>query len=224
MPMKGGPGDLTVIDRWEAGVGWIAHPEEGMQRASHALATDEGVWVVDPVDAPGVDDLLADLGEVTGVVVCLDRHERDAATVARRHGVPVVLPAWMRGVAADLDAPTERFGDRLGETDYRALTVRDSSVPPWQEVALIDDGTLYVPEAVGTASFFRAPGERVGVHPMLRPFPPRRVLGDLAPERLLVGHGEGILDGAASALRDALAGARRRAPAAYAGALRSMFG
>ncbi|MFB6301593.1 MAG: hypothetical protein ABEH78_01845 [Haloferacaceae archaeon] len=224
MSMKGDSPDLRGIDRWGEGLGWLAHPEEGMRRASHALAADGGVWVVDPVDAPGVDDLLADLGEVVGVVICLDRHERDAVTIARRHDVPVFVPDRMSGVAEGLDATTERFGNRLGDSDYRALTVRDSSLPPWQEVALTDGETLYVPEAVGTAPFFRAGGERVGVHPMLRPFPPRRALGELEPDRLLVGHGEGVLADATAALRDALAGARRRAPAAYAGALREMLG
>jgi hypothetical protein len=224
MPMKGGSPDLRIVDRWESGAGWIAYPEEGMRRASHALATDDGVWVVDPVDAPGVDDLLADLGEVAGVVICLDRHERDAVGIARRHDAPVFVPDRMHGVADDLDTATERFGTRLGGTDYRALTVRNSSLPPWQEVALTDGETLYVPEAVGTAPFFRAGDERVGVHPMLRLFPPRRALGGLEPDRLLVGHGAGVEEDAARALRDALAGARRRAPAAYAGALRAALG
>ncbi|MFB6281517.1 MAG: hypothetical protein ABEH40_05820 [Haloferacaceae archaeon] len=224
MPIKGGTPDLREIDRWEGGVGWIAYPDEGMARASHALATDEGVWVLDPVDAPGVDDLLAEFGDVAGVVICLDRHRRDAAAVARRHDAPVLVPDRMDGVADDTDAAVERFAGALGDTDYRALTVRNSSLPRWQEVALTDGETLYVPEAVGTAPFFRADGERAGVHPMLRPMPPRRALGDLDPDRLLVGHGEGVLDDGGAALRDALEGARRRAPAAYAGMLRALLG
>jgi hypothetical protein len=226
MPMKGDSPDLRAIDRWDGGVGWLAHPDEGMQRASHAVVGDgdggdePAVWVFDPVDAPGVDDLLADLGAVAGVVVCLDRHARDAATVANRHDAPVYLPHWMDGVAGALDAPVERFGRELPDSGYRAVRVRDSSLPPWQEVALANDaGTLYVPEAVGTAPYFRAPGERLGVHPMLRLTPPRRALGGLDPDRVLVGHGQGVLTDAGEALRDALDGSRRRAPAAYLGAL-----
>jgi hypothetical protein len=223
MPLKGGRAELREIDRWDGGLGWIAYPDERMQRASHALDTDDGVWVVDPVDAPGVDDLLAELGEVTGVALCLDRHKRDAAAVARRHDVPVAIPEWMDGVASKLDAPVERFGHELGDSGYRVRRVRDASLPPWQEAALYGpDDTLLVAEAVGTASFFRAGDEALGVHPMLRPIPPRDELGDLSPERILVGHGEGIFDDATAALRDALGGARRRIPAAYAKMVREM--
>jgi hypothetical protein len=241
MPMKGrGTGQLREIDRWDGGVGWLAHPEEGMQRASHALAVDSSerspagsrtesgdveAWVVDPVDAPGVDDLLASVGEVAGVVVCLDRHKRDAAAVARRHDVPVYVPDWMTGVASELDAPTERFGRELADTGYRALTIVDRSLPPWQEVGLYHDetGTLVVPEALGTASYFCAPGEVLGVHPMLRPAPPKRAFSGLDPERVLVGHGEGVFDDAATAVRDALDNARSRLPAAYARAFRELL-
>jgi hypothetical protein len=241
MPMKGsGTPRLQEIDRWDGGVGWLAHPDEGMQRASHVLAADpeardsadsEGqsgdgeAWVVDPVDAPGVDDLVASVGDVAGVVVCLDRHKRDAAAVARRHDVPVYLPTWMTGVADDIDAPTERFGRELADTGYRSLKVVDRSFPPWQEAALYHDesGTLVVPEAVGTAEYFCAPGERLGVHPMLRLSPPKRAFRSLDPERVLVGHGAGVFEGASTALHEALDNARARLPAAYARAFRSLI-
>ena len=222
MPLKGGRAELREIDRWADGVGWIAYPDEQMQRASHALVGDDGLWVVDPVDAPGLDDLLAEFGDVAGVAVCLDRHERDAGTVAARHDAPVYVPEWMDGVASSFDEPVERFGGELGDSGYRVRRVRDASLPPWQEAALYTDETLLVPEAVGTASFFRAGSERLGVHPMLRPIPPRRALADFDPERVLVGHGEGVVTDAGDALRDALAGARRRLPAAYAKMVREM--
>ncbi|MFB6129220.1 MAG: hypothetical protein ABEJ28_00170 [Salinigranum sp.] len=224
MALKGeGAARLREVDRWDGGAGWIAYPEEGMERASHALAVDGRVWVVDPVDAPGVDDLLAEFGEVAGVVVGLDRHRRDAAALANRHGASVYLPEWMTGVARDLDAPVERYGFELADTGFRAIPVRNSSLPKWQEVALYreSDGTLVVPEAVGTAAYYRAPGERLGVHPLLRLVPPRHALSWLEPERVLVGHGAGVFDDATGALREALANARRRLPAAYAGVLRS---
>jgi hypothetical protein len=129
----------------------------------------------------------------------------------------------MDGVASAFEPPVERFGTALGDSGYRVRRVRDATVPRWQEVALYGpDDTLLVPEAVGTAPFFRADSERLGVHPMLRPIPPRRALGDLAPERILVGHGEGVFRDASQALHDALAYARRRLPAAYAKAVREM--
>jgi hypothetical protein len=222
---------MAEIDRFDGGVGWLAHPDETMQRASHALSTEAGVVVCDPVDAAGVDDLLADLGPVAGVVVCLDRHLRDAVTVAERHDATVYAPDWL-GVGADLrkrgagdgGPPLELVSGRVPGTDYRLRRV--VNWPIWHETALYReaDGTLYVPEAVGTTDYFRASDERLGVHPMLRAVPPRDALDGLAPERVLVGHGAGIHEDATPALRDALAGARRRAPGAYLQAAKTMLG
>jgi len=222
MPMKGsGATALREIDRFEGGVGWIAYPEERMQRASHALVDDGDVWVIDPVDADGVDGLLADLGEVAGVVVLLDRHTRDADVIARRHGVSVHRPAWMDSVDSDLSAPIEDLGRTLGESGYAVHELLDT--PVWREAYLYhaDDRTLVVPEALGTAPYFRTAGERVGVHPMLRLWPPRD-LGDRAADRILVGHGEGVMRDAAAAIGDTVGNARRRTPGLYAEAVRDL--
>lgn len=226
MAMKGsGAADLTVVDEFDGGVGWQAYPDETMERTSHALSVDGDVWVFDPVDAEGVDDLIEGLdGELAGVVVGLDRHKRDAADVASRHDVAVHIPNWMTGVASKLDARVERFGRELG--GLRAIAVRDSSIPPWQEVALFDEdgGTLYVPEAVGTAPFMRTDDERLGVHPMLRLIPPRRALGGLTPERVICGHGAGVLDDGSEALALALDRSRDTAHKLYLKSLRTFLG
>jgi hypothetical protein len=217
MPMKGsGRAEYEAIDRFGGGVGWIAYPDERMQRASHALETDEGVWLVDPVDATDLDDLI-EFSDLAGVVVLLDRHTRDAARLARQHDVSVHIPSWMSGV--DLDAPVERFDGRLSETGYR---LRQISTPLWQEAALYHDeeGTLVVAEAVGTAEYVRTDAERLGVHPALRLLPPRQSFRDFAPERVLVGHGTGIHENADAALSEALSESRRRAPSLYAKAAR----
>jgi len=221
--MKGsGPAtDWTVVDRWDGGVGWLAYPDERMQRAGHALATDEGVWVTDPVDTPGLDDLLAEYGDVRGVVVQLDRHLRDAGTVASRHGVPVYVPEWFDGVDGDVEAPTERLGGRLPGTDYEVRQVVDNRA--WQEAALWDGETLVVAEAVGTVEYFVTGRHRVGVHPALRVKPPRRSLGSYSPGRVLVGHGAGVEEGAATALSEALSAARRTAPRLYVEALSGLL-
>lgn len=213
--------DFEEIDRYDHGVGWFAHPGERMERASHAIAVDGDVWVVDPVDADGLDDLLAEFGTVAGVVVLLDRHTRDAAAIANRHDVPVYLPEHFVGMTSDLGARVVRFGDELADTGIQAHTVVDNRL--WQEVALYDrrDGTLIVPESVGTAEYFCVDDEPLGVHPMRRAVPPRRQLGRFAPERLLVGHGEGVTENAATTLQDALSTARRRAPRLYAKAARA---
>ena len=215
--------DFREIDRFEGGVGWIAHPEERMQRASHALAVDDEVWVIDPVDAEGLDGLFAEFGDVAGVVVTLDRHKRDAAAIARRHRVPVYLPEFFDGVTDDIDTAVARFSDELSDTGIRALTVVDSRF--WQEVALYNsaDGTLVVPETVGTVAYFLAGDERLGVHPMLRLNPPQGAFRGIEPERILVGHGAGVTDGAGRALNNAFAGSRRRAPRLYAEAAWEML-
>jgi len=219
MPMRAdvAADEYEEIDRFDGGAGWLAHPDETMQRASHVLSTEAGVFLVDPVDARGIDDLAAEFGDVAGVLLLLDRHERDAAVIARRHDVPVYQPAFL---SRDVDAPTERFSGRLPGTDYGVIRVLD--LPGWHEAALFDGETLVVPEAVGTAAYFRGADEPLGVHPMLRLTPPRALRG-LAPERVLVGHGRGVDEAAADALRYAMAHSRENAPGVWLRALVDAF-
>ncbi|PSQ35380.1 hypothetical protein BRD05_05185 [Halobacteriales archaeon QS_9_70_65] len=216
MPAKAtGPApDPAVVDRAADGVGWIAHPEETMKRAGHALATPDGVWLVDPLDAAGVRELIADYGEVAGVVVLSNHHACDADAFARRHDVTVTLPEPMTGVAEGLDAPVERVavGGALGGYELLAVA-RTGSV--WQEYALYDGATLVVPESVG-ADYQCVGEERLGVMLLRRLTPPRDGLGGLAPERVRCGHGPGVDEDAAAALEEALANARRRFPRALA--------
>lgn len=213
---------LVVRDRWDGGVGWTL-PDDDLDRSSHALATDEGLYLCDPIDAHGLDDLLADYGEVAGVVLQLDRHERDCAAVARRHDVPVYLPGPLSAAADGIDAETEAFVGELGDTGYHTISVVDNAL--WREAALtnVDEGTLVVAEALGTNDIFCAPGERLGVHPGLRLFPPRRAFGNLSPDRILVGHGPGVFDDAPGALRTALDRSRTAAPRLYASLLSRPF-
>jgi hypothetical protein len=220
MPIKAsGDAEMEVVDRFDDGVGWIAHPEETMQRASHAVVSDGELWVLDPVDAEGVDELLAEFGEVAGVVTLLDRHKRDCAAIANRHDVPVFVPEWMNGVANALDAPTERFGGQLA--DFRVDALVDN--PLWQEAVLYDGETLVVPEALGTVDYFRASSESLGVHPMLRMIPPRS-LREYDAERLLVGHGPGVFEGVNEHIRTAIKGSRSKAPSMYLKSFKQFLG
>lgn len=231
MPMKGSSSNgLREIDRRDDGVGWIAYPDEQMQRASHALVDEngtesdgDGVWLIDPVDVDGLDELLSEFGDVLGVVVLLDRHKRDAAAVARRHDVSVYRPTWMHSIDEAIEAPVCALGTELGETGYRVRKRLD--LPIWKEAVLYrpDDGSLLVPESLGTVDYFRAPGEHLGVHPMLRLTPPSD-LGGLAVDHVLVCHGTGITDGAQHAIRDAISGSRSRAPSLYLSVLRARLG
>ncbi|MFB6297393.1 MAG: hypothetical protein ABEH56_02610 [Salinirussus sp.] len=214
MPAKvTGPAETyREVDRWPAGVGWIAHPEETMRRASHALATADGVWVVDPVDAAGVDDLFAEFGDVAGVVVLSNYHRRDAGAVARRHDVPVFLPKPMTDLATTVDAPVEcvAAGTTFGAYELFEVDVDSTLGVDWFEFGLYDGETLVVGESVGGAPYLRVGDERLGVMLLRRLSPPRDSLGGLEPERVLGGHGAGVHENAAAALSDALDNARRR--------------
>jgi hypothetical protein len=226
------PDEFEVVDRWAEGFSWRAHPDEEGARTSHAVRCGDGVWLVDPLDAPGIDERIARLGGVAGVAVLSNWHSRDAGAFARRHDVPVSVPAWMTRVPDLVDAPVERFegsfggaeGRRSGATDGGDLdggndargafhVDRVDPLPGWREgVAYREaDGTLYTADLLTT---IRLVGdERVGLTLPARVSPPR-FLADRAVERILVGHGHGVFADAEAALADTLAGARRRLPRA----------
>ena len=192
----------------DLGLSWLVDREETMQRACHAMVLGGELWIVDPVEVPGLYERIEGLGAPVGVLQLLDRHDRDCAAVAERFGVPVHrLP--FNGVR---DAP------------FQATAVIRNRL--WNEVALWApaERALVVAEAVGTAPYFRAGGELIGIHPMLRAVPPRR-LADFEPEHLLSGHGTGMHGaGTATALRDALDGSRRRIPQALLSIVRPRHG
>ena len=153
------------------------------------------------MEGGGVDERIRALGEPMGVLQLLDRHGRDCAAFARRFGIPhFVVPS--------LPVPFE----------LRVVCSRRW----WREVALWwpEPRVLVCADALGTVGYFVAPGERLGMHPLLRPMPPRTAFEDLAPRHVLCGHGEGVHDDAAAALEEALATARRRLPQAFFFALR----
>jgi hypothetical protein len=192
---------FELCDELEGGFGWT---EAGfLERTSHALELGGRVFVFDPVDVPGIDERIVALGEPEAVVQLLDRHDRDCATVAARLGVPHVR---MRA-----PGPDERF---------ELICVAWN--PVWKEVAFWAPGraALVVGDALGTAGYFPAPGERLGVHPLLRLRPPH-ALGRLSPRHVLCGHGAGIHgEEAALVLEEALTTARRRTPRWLAGQVR----
>lgn len=179
---------VRFCDEFEGGLGWIV--DEFMERCSHALLADGRVWLVDPLDADGVEERVRALGEPAGVLQLLDRHGRDCGVLARRLGVPHhVLVA--------------------GDAPFEAIAV--VSRRRWREIALWwpERRVLVCADALGSARYFRAPGERLAVHPLLRLTPPPR-LSSLHPERVLVGHGEGVQG--VGALRTALRRSRLLAP------------
>jgi hypothetical protein len=183
------------------GLSWIAAEPALLERASHALAVDGRVWLVDPVDAEAVEERVRALGEPAGVLQLVDRHGRDCAALAARLGVP-----HHRVPRA-----------AIGEAPFEVLPVLD--VPGWREAALWwpAEEVLVCTEALGTAAYFRAPEEALALHPFLRIYQPR-ALRDMArgltPRHVLVGHGPGLHgDGARAALQNAVLRGRRTAPA-----------
>jgi hypothetical protein len=199
-----------TIDRLGS-IAWIAHPEERMQRASTAIVATDGCLVCDPVDAPGLDEALAPLGRVLGVCSLLDRHGRDSAAVAARHGAPVVAPDELPSI--------EAFAGIEPHPLYRARR--------WRETALWVPGRalLVVPESVGSIPFFLArPQDRLGMHPLVRLRPPRIQLARFDPTTVAVGHGEPVVGDAGVELARALSGSRRDIPRALATTARALVG
>ena len=192
---------VTFCDRFGGGFGWIV--DEFMQRCSHALVEDDRVWAIDPVDGDGAEERIRAAGAPAGVLQLLDRHNRDCAALAARLGVRHhVVPQGSLGPIA-------------------FIAVR--STQSWNEVALWwpDRRVLVCADALGTAPYYRSGDERLAVHPLLRARPPRRELGALQPNVILCGHGEGVLEDAETALREALSTSRLRIPGQVAGALRA---
>lgn len=198
------PADVDVAEL-PFGITWTVR--EPMRRSSHALVDDGRVWLVDPVFDEAVLDRVAALGAPAGVVQLLDRHDRDGAEIAARLGVPL-----------------RRLPDTVPDAPFRVVRVLDR--PGWHERALWlpAHDALVVSETLGTAPLFAVGAARVGVHPLLRLFPPRSPFRAFAPRHLLVGHGAGLHDGdVAEDVRSALDRSRTDIPkllAALPGALR----
>lgn len=199
------PAPVTFCDELEFAFGWIHPDPDWMERAGHAVLSGGGVWVIDPVDGEGVEERIRALGEPAGVVRLLDRHPRDCKAFAQRLGVPLHREP-LDGVAG---APFE--------------VVPVLNIRGWHEVALWFplERTLVCADALAGAPGYRAPGERVGVHPFLRIRPPRR-LTEYPAEHLLLGHGPGLHGPqAAPAVRRAMDSAWRQAPFWAAAQVRS---
>jgi hypothetical protein len=181
-----------VLTEHPLGLTWQSG--DALRRASHALADDGRVWLVDPIDHPEALERAAALGEIAGVVVLFVAHDRDGEALAKRFGAPLLkLPEYIR------DSP------------FSVLSL-DKLV--WKERALWwpQRRGLVVAESIGTAPHFAIGDGPAGVHFLRRALPPSN-LRPFLPEHLLVGHGDPIHGGqAAAALIDALDRSRRDIP------------
>jgi hypothetical protein len=180
-------------DHGADGFGWVV--DEAMTRTSHALVADGKVWLLDALDWPEAIERARSLGQPAGVIQLLDRHTRDCAALAERLGVPHVV------------AP-----DELPGTPFTCIPIMRRK--RWRETALwwAERRTLVVADALGTNRFYTGGKASLAVHLLLRLTPPKQ-LGELEPERILVGHGEGVVgEDAQTALREALRTSRRGLP------------
>jgi len=188
-------GRLTrFVDEHGWGFGWVSSEQPMLRLTSHALLADGGVWLTDPSEAEGVEERIRALGEPAGVLQLLDRHNRACAAFADRFGVP---------------HHRVPFGG-VGPFETVSIVRRK----PWHEVALWwpERKVLVTADALGTVPhYFALGGEALGVHPLLRLTPPRQ-LARLEPAHVLCGHGAGVHERAAEALRGALDNSRRRLP------------
>ncbi len=171
---------------------WIADPGEAIQRASAAIVVD-GEWlVVDPVDAPGLDEALHACGPVVGVATLLDRHQRDAGAIAERLGVPRLTPRTLGGPGIVIAGIEER---PVVSHSY------------WKEALLwLPDRKLLVcVETLGTGSFYLArQGDRLGLHPLSRLLRVQKAFAGLEPTAIAVGHGRPVVVAAGPALAAAV--------------------
>ena len=160
---------LARVDEHPFGITWQI--DEAGARTSHALKVDGRVWIVDPVEHPAALERIEILGPVAGVLQLIDRHNRDCAAIAGASGC--------RTCASPARCPG---------TPLEVVRVVDNR--RWREVALWwpEPEVLVVPEALGTVDAFTAGHGAVGMHPVLRPLPPKALRG-MRPEHLLVGHG-----------------------------------
>ncbi len=190
---------------------WIADPSDALARASVAIALDGGCLVADPVDVPGLGEALEVIGPVLGVATLLDRHQRDAALLASRFGVPRLTPLALGGAGIGLPGVEERAVVELKR---------------WKESLLwIPDRRLLVcVETLGTVPYFLArPGDALGLHPFARLLDVRPAFEGLEPAAVVVGHGLPLLTNAAAELAGVLATQRRSLPRAWLNAARAAF-
>jgi len=189
------PPHLLTVDESPLGISWVL--DEPMQRACHAIVAGAKVWFVDPIEVDDIVDRGAALGEPAGVLQLLDRHNRDCAEVAERLGIEHL-----------------RVPDTVPDPAFE--TIAAVRFPGWKETALWcrESETLVVAEVVGTNSIYNAGGGGVGMHPMLRAWPPKSIRGH-RPAHLLVGHGAPVHGAdAAAGLEHAYERSRRDIPKA----------
>jgi hypothetical protein len=222
-PRPAGDQAPLIHGRFAGGFGWIAYPDELMERSATAFADGGRVWLIDPLWAQGIESEIEALGTVAGVIMTYVGHDRDVAWMATRYGVPVYLPRHVQRVR--LDAQVEHVEGRVPESPLQLVPsigrgllswFRDTAV--WWPAA----GALAVGDTLGSAGYYVRPGETLAVHPLRRLSPPTELL-TLRPDRVYGGHGRSVTEDATAAVARAVRTARAERWAAWGHSLRQVW-
>jgi glyoxylase-like metal-dependent hydrolase (beta-lactamase superfamily II) len=195
---------------FEGGFGWLARPDELIQRSSTAFADGGRVWLIDPLRAGGLDAALQPLGTVAGVIITFPGHDRDVAWLANYYGVPVYYPRHLPRIK--LEARIEVVEGRVPGSPLQLVPSSGRGLLSW-----FHDTAVWWPErramAIGdtlvAVSSYLLPGERLAVHPIRRLSPPTELLV-LQPERVYPGHGPSVTEGATEAVAYAVRTSRSK--------------
>jgi hypothetical protein len=212
-----GPGRARIHGRFEGGFGWQAHPDEWMERSSTAFAEGGRVWLIDPLRAGGLHEELQALGTVAGVVVSYVGHERDADWFATYYGVPVYVPRHLPLRPLGLKSRVEQVEARVPDSPLQLVPSRGRRLLGWFRDTAVwwpQHRALAIGDTLGNATYFLLPGERLAVHPVRRLQPPTELL-TLLPQRIYVGHGTSVTEGAQEALAAAVRTSRSKMWAAW---------
>jgi glyoxylase-like metal-dependent hydrolase (beta-lactamase superfamily II) len=181
---------------------WQVHDDRiNFLSAAHAVATDEGVVLVDPL--PLAEDALRGLGEVAAIVLSSGSHQRSSWRLRRELGVAVWAPALSRQIDED---PDVRYGE--GDRLPGGLTALFTPGAGTTQHTLVREEDPRI--AIVSDLVVRAPGHEVQLVPDEYADDPaqaresvRKLLG-VAFEVLCMGHGEPVTEDARGALGRAL--------------------
>jgi hypothetical protein len=171
----------------------------GYISAAHAVRTDDGVVLVDPLPLAG--DALSGLGELSAICLTTSSHQRSAWRLRRELGLRVWAPAASKEVEEE---PDERYseGDAL-PGGLRAIFTPGAGTT---QHSLLLDGVLLTPDL-----FVHPPGEQLSLIPAEYAHDPEQArrtvekLLDLEFSVLCTGHGTPVTDDPKSAIQEALA-------------------
>ena len=181
---------------------------------SFFLRSPEGSVLIDPIECAGLSDISA-AGDVAAIILTVSYHERSARLFARRTGAPVFVPDKDVSMFEALDEVMTYEDGAALPGGLRAIGVPGCSLGEQALISPIHGGTLIVGDCLGTTAYWAPGGIPLGGHPKGHPRPAESLshLLEYEFENLLPGHGDPILGGARTRLRELIeTGKRMTAP------------